>query len=324
MLTHLVSSPPREVALLPAASRSWYAVPMNESQPCPECGAELPATATICRQCGWDQTTAIARPPKMSLGATIRAGGWRVIVYGLIVVLPILGFQRLRTTGLGPDLMTTLRWMAFGDGGRAAELETINRMHETASAAARYGVREMSVPPFDGDWAAALAPSATMHVRGWIPLVIYSADTRMAPASVRELYEVRAVDGWGRPYEVAVRTLPRGPIWEDDPEVAADLEKGLQKNFFSLGEPDFEHGDWIRLEMRSAGADGDFATADDLRMVSYLRIGHVFQLILEPEEVQRQLERDYAVGQHYWRIEGSRWDLIDARLLAEYRLTSIY
>jgi hypothetical protein len=36
------------------------------------------------------------------------------------------------------------------------------------------------------------------------------------------------------------------------------------------------------------------------------------------------LERAYTIGRHFYRIEGSEYDLIDARLLAEYRLTSIH
>ena len=76
----------------------------------------------------------------------LREGGWRYLVYPLSVALPIIGFMRLRTTGPGPDLLTTLRWMAFGDGGRAAELETIHRMHEIGSAASRFMVRENEMP----------------------------------------------------------------------------------------------------------------------------------------------------------------------------------
>ncbi len=104
----------------------------------------------------------------------------------------------------------------------------------------------------------------------------------------------------------------------------ADLDDGLQATFFTLDEPDFERGDWLRLEIESAGKDGVFDTGDDIRMVSYLRVGHVFQLLYDTDEIQRRVERAYTIGRHYFRFEGNTYDLIDARLLAEYRLTSIH
>ncbi len=254
----------------------------------------------------------------------IRAGGWRVVVYGLILVLPIIGFIRLRTTGPGPDLRTTIVWMAFGDEGRSSELETIHRMHEIGSAASRFSVREEEVPPFEGDWAEVLAPSSTARIRGWIPLVFFGADTGMAPPSVREMYEIRAADGWGRPYRVSFQPVVPGAAAFDDPQVQSDLEAGLQATFFTQDIPDLEHGRWIRLKIISAGRDGDFDSDDDLRMIDYVQVGHVYRLLYDPSEVQRRIERAYTIGRHYFRIEGSESDLIDARLLAEYRLTSIH
>jgi len=297
---------------------------MSDPVVCGGCGTELLDGRSICLHCGWDQTAALARPPRPSLLAQFASGGWRLVVYGLILVLPVIGFSRLRTTGPGPDLETTLRWMAFGDGGRGAELETIHRMHEIASAASRYAVRENEMPPFEDDWEEVLAPSATMHIRGWIPLIFFGSDTRMSPASVREFYEVRSVDGWGQPYRVTARELPRGEELESDPVVRGDLLKGLQATFFTRDHPDFEDGDWARLEIESAGADGAFDTDDDLRMVSYFQLSQVIRLLVDPAEVQRRIERAYTIGRHYFRIEGSSWDLIDARLLSEYRLTSIH
>jgi len=297
---------------------------MREPATCEGCGRDLAKGSTICQHCGWDQSTNLARPPRPSLRAQFASGGWRLVIYGLILLLPILGFMRLRATGPGPDFKTTLRWMAFGDGGRAAELESIHRMHEIASAASRYSIRENEMPPFDGDWEKILAPAATARVRGWIPLVFYGADTQMAPSSVRELYEVRSVDGWGRPYRLHVRPMPNAEDWFDDPQVVADLAIGLQATFFTRDEPDLGHGDWMRLEMVSAGGDGAFDTADDIRMISYIQVGYVFRLLYDPSEIQSKIERAYIIGRHYYRIEGSDYDLIDARLLAEFRLTSIH
>jgi len=269
---------------------------MREPAKCEGCGRDLAKGSTICNHCGWDQSTNLARPPRPSLLAQFASGGWRLVVYGLILLLPILGFMRLRTTGPGPDLKTTLRWMAFGDGGRAAELETIHRMHEIASAASRYSIRENEMPPFDGDWAKILAPAATARVRGWIPLVFFGADTHMAPASVRELYEVRSVDGWGRRYRLHARPMPNAENWVDDPQVVADLAEGLQATFFTRDEPDLGHGDWMRLVLVSAGGDGAFDTADDIRMISYIQVGYVFRLLYDPSEIQSKIERAYIIG----------------------------
>jgi hypothetical protein len=297
---------------------------MHDRIICDGCGKKLQPGATICLHCGWDQTAALAQPEPISIAEYLKAGGWRVVVYGLIFALPVLGFMRLRSTGPGPDLATTLRWMAFGDDGRAAELETIHRMHEIGSAASRFAVREMEMPPFDGEWEEVLARSATARVRGWMPLVFFGADTNMAPSSVRELYEVRKVDGWGRPYRISVRPIARDEEAFDDPVVRADLEEGLQATFFTRDVPDLVHGEWARLLVESAGRDGDFETDDDLRMISYVLVGHVFRLLYDPSRIQVEVERAYTIGRHYYRIEGSDYDLIDARLLAEYRLTSIH
>jgi len=282
----------------------------------------MPDGTTICAHCGWDATTAIIRPPRRSLKGALLGGGWRLLVLGFILLIPLVGFTRFRATGPGPDLATTLRWMVAGDGGRAAELITIHRAHEIAAAAARYGVRELAAPSFEGDWEETLAPYATMHVRGWMPLLFYSATTGMAPHSVEVFYEVRAVDGWGRPYRITTRELGRGRPWHEDEQVAADLEAGLRMSFFEKSPIRMTGEDeWLRLEITSAGRDGSFATDDDLTLVSYLPTGFTIHLSrLEPEKLNRELEAAYTKGSHHFRLDGSRWDLIDARLLAEHRL----
>jgi hypothetical protein len=256
--------------------------------------------------------------------AQLRAGGWRVIVYGLILAIPLVAFTRLRLTGPGPDVATTLQWMVFGDGGRADELLTIHRMHEIGSAAARYSIREEEQPPFDGDWDKVLAPSATARILGWIPLMFFGSDYSMSPELVREMYEIKATDGWGRPYRLQVDRIGNGGLAPDDPVVLGDFDEGLQATFYTRDTPDFEYGEWIRLLIESAGRDGDWGSGDDLRMISYIQVGHVYRLLYDPREVQRRIERAYTIGRHYYRIEGSEHDLIDARLLAEYRLTSIH
>ena len=245
----------------------------------------------------------------------------RLVFYGALLAIPLLGFMRLRTTGPGPDLATTLRWMVLGDGGRASELVTIHRTYEIAAAAARYAVEQLSPASFEGDWADTLAPYATMNVRGWMPLLFYGATTGMAPASVETFYEVRADDGWGHPYRIATRQLHRDEDWTQDEEVTADLEAGLQSSFFAASPPELDRDrDWQRLEISSAGPDGAFDTADDLRLISYFPVGFTLRLTRRQAELNQELERAYLLGRQHFRLEGNHWDLIDARLLAEFRL----
>jgi hypothetical protein len=291
---------------------------------CGSCGADLPERSTICTACGWDLRSALSTEPRRSILGQLGSGGWRILLYGAIILLPILGFARLRDTGPGPDLPTTLRWMATGDDGRAAELITIHRAHEIGAAVSRYAVRETEPFGFDGEWQDELAPYSTMNIRGWMPLVFFGADSESAPASVREFYEVREVDGWGRDYAVQTRFVERGDSWMTDSEIQADLETGLQARFHTVDRPALGDGDWLRIELVSAGNDGVFDTGDDLRFISYSLIARPLRLVLSPEKVLKQRERDYTIGTQYFRLEGSDYDLIDARLLAEYRLTSLY
>ncbi len=291
---------------------------------CGSCSADMPERSTICTVCGWDLSTAVSVPPRNSILQTFATGGWRVLLYGAIILLPILGFARLRDTGPGPDLQTTLRWMTSGDDGRAAELVTIHRAYEIGTAASRYAVREIEAFPFEGDWAEVLAPKATMNVRGWMPLVFFGADTDMAPVSVREFFEIRSVDGWGEPYRVETRIIERGDGWKNDLIIAADLEAGLQARFHTVDRPELGNGEWLRLELTSAGQDGHFDSDDDLTFISYSLISAPLRMMADPEIVVRKIKRNYIIGPQYFRVEGSDHDLIDARLLAEYRLTSIY
>lgn len=295
---------------------------MTDPITCGGCGEPLSEGSTICRSCGWDLTTTVARPPRPSVLSVLRGGALRVILYGGIGALVVFGFVRFRTTGTGPDLPTTVRWMALGDGGRSAELVSIHRAHEIAAAAARYAVHELEPPPIDGDWEPVLAEYATMWVRGWMPLLFYGATSDMAPRSVQEFFVVQADDGWGRPYRLEGRALPRGTGAAEDREVAADLETGLQTSFFGISNPVFDSDtDWMRLEITSAGHDGEFGTGDDLVLVSYFPVGFTLHISRNPQGLQRRLDRLYTQGRHHFRLEGNRLgDLIDARLLAEHRI----
>ena len=163
-----------------------------------------------------------------------------------------------------------------------------------------------------------------MQVRGWLPMLFFAADAELAPPSVREPYLVRDGDGWGRPYRVSTRALGRGTDPAGDPEVAADLKSGLQYSLLHAGRPDFEASDWLRLELVSAGRDGIHDTPDDLRLISYIPVGYTLHLSRSERALLRQLEAAFARGRHYFRIDGARWDLIDARLLAEFRLETMF
>lgn len=298
---------------------------MSTEMKCGGCGAELAPGTMICTTCGWDAVTSIGQTrARFSIRTFLIGGGWRLLVYGLIAATIAGAFLRVRATGLGPDLATTAKWAILGDGGRAAELVTIHRMYETGSAATRYAVWELTAPSFEEGWAESLAPFATIHVRGWIPLLFFGATTETATEAVREIFEVKAVDGWGRRYRVETRELARGEPWHQDPQVAEDLELGLQTSLFKTSQPDFEDVGFLRMVFTSAGRDGEFDTADDLRMISYVPVGHTFHLSQSAEARQRELDRAYQLGRHYFRIEGNRYDLIDARLLAEFRFEMVH
>ncbi len=291
-----------------------------DTDTCGACGAAMPASGSLCPVCGWDARVAVVDRPRRPLAAVLAGGAWRTLMYGTLVALPLLGLYRFERVGPGPDLATTLRWIVLGDGGRSAELVTLHRAYETGSAAARYALHEVAAPPFDDGWADVLAPYSTIRVRGWIPLLFYGADTDLAPAAVREFYDIRATDGWGRPFRVTTRLIVRGDGWRNDPEVIDDLARGLNATLFSAGRPDFTAAETLRLVMVSAGPDGQFGTDDDLSMVSYVPIGMTLRLSEPGEDVRRALDRAIVTGRHWFRFEGNRWDLIDARLLAEVRL----
>jgi hypothetical protein len=294
---------------------------MNGLDSCPECRGSLPDKATICPSCGWDSTTFIARPPRPSLWKIIRGGAWRLVFYGALLSIPFLGFMRLRATGPAADLTTTIRWLLLGDGGRNEQLVTTHRAHEIATAASRYAVDQLNAPVFDEGWADRLEPYATMHVRGWMPLLFYGATSDMAPAGVREFYQVRGVDGWGNEYRIDRRLLSKDDGWSDDEQLASDIAAGLQSSFYGpvLTELD-DSRDWMRLEISSAGPDGAFDTPDDLRFITYMVVGLTLRLHTDTARLERELQRAYTLGRHHFRIEGNRWDLIDSRLLAEFRL----
>jgi len=286
---------------------------------CPSCGAEL-GLSVICPHCGWDPVTALPRNRKRP-PITILA---RILLWGGLAGLLALGWWRWVLVGPGPDLPTTLHWITLGDGGRAASLVTIHRAHEIASAAARYTVREVEPPSFDGDWVKTLAPYSTMAVRGWLPLLFGAADAALAPDAVTTFYRIEAVDGWGRPWKVTTRQLPRGFDADADPQVHADLEAGLWRSFFAAGRPDFHNLGYLRLELRSAGPDGRLATPDDIIFTSYVPVRMIFPAAMAREALQRQMEAAFLRGRQLYTWTGCRWDLIDARLLAEHRLDTLF
>jgi hypothetical protein len=297
---------------------------MAETLKCAKCDSELQPGSTICHSCGWDLTVSASRPDKKPLHINLTAVAGRLVVYGLLVLLVVLGFLRLRATGPGPDLKTTVRWVLSGDDGRAAELVTTHRAHEISHAASRYSLRELQAPDFDGDWASILEPYATMNVRGMLTMVTAAADSRMAPASVREFYEVRDYDGWGTPYQVKYRIYERRGAWDSDPLVTADLEEGLRSSFFRQDKPKLGDGDWLRLELVSAGRDRQLETADDISFISYFTVGLTLRVRSDPTQMQRDMEIAYTTGRHYFRVVGNRFPLLDARRLAEYRLELMY
>ncbi len=288
---------------------------------CPSCGAEM--KASICGSCGWDLTTEVVRMARPPLMSRIWAGVWRILVLGLIVAVPVISATRLLNVGPGPDLATSLRWIVLGDEGRVAELITLHRAHEISSAAARFAVREFEAPPFDGDWGGVLDPFATMNVRGWIPLLFIGAMTDSAPASVKEFYEVSMVDGWGHPWQLSTRLIARGADIISDKEVQTDLSAVLNQSFSVVGKPDFAAAEWMRIELVSSAHDGIFNTGDDIQFISYFPVGFTFHLSGDQQELQQKLDEAYFHGRQFFRYEGAQYDLIDARLLAEFRMEAL-
>lgn len=247
----------------------------------------------------------------------------RILIYGLLIAVAVAGYLRYQATGPGPDLATTLHWIALGDGGREAELVTIHRAHEIGAAAARYAVRELEAPSFEAGWATTLASFATMNVRGWLPLLTMGADADTAPEFIVAMYRVRQVDGWGRPYRVSTRIIHSDADWMGDTEVAADLDHGLRRTFFDRGEPDFGEADHMRLELISDGPDGAPGTDDDLRFTSYFPVGFTFRVSGNLEAINRQLDAAFVKGTQYFRLDGARHRLVDARILAEIRVENL-
>jgi hypothetical protein len=301
---------------------------MSEEMICGSCGQPLSPRSSICSSCGWDSTTSIVAAKKIPLSKVLLAAGWRALVYGLVLAIPFLFFVRFRETGPGPDLATTLRWIIQGDEGRSAELITIHRAYEIGCAASRYAVIEQEALPIMEGWEDVLAPLSTGRVRGWLPVpFIGGLNADMVGDAVREIYDVRLSDGWGRPYRLTGRELPsrRDRSWAEDEQVAKDLARGLNSSFFRRGEPDFGAlVGWLRLQIESAGRDGRFDTEDDLLMVSYIQIGQTFHLQESNESRRRRLEAAYNTGPHLFRLEGSRYDLIEARFLAEHRFEMVW
>jgi hypothetical protein len=299
---------------------------MSEEVVCRSCGQALPPRASICSSCGWDLTTSVVAHQRLPVTKLLLAVGWRALVLAGILAVFIVLFQRFRMTGPGPDLPTTINWIIYGDQGRSAELVTIHRAYEIACAASRYAVIEQEPPPIMEGWEDVLEPLSTMRVRSWIPVpFIGGLDAEMAGEAVREIYQIKVTDGWERPYRLSSIVLPRrGKEWQEDVQVQYDLDLGLQASFFRLGKPDPSVSDWMRLQIDSAGPDGVFISGDDLRLVSYIQIGQTFFFEESAETRRRRMEGAYIVGPHLFRLEGNRYDLIDARILAEHRFDMVW
>ena len=115
--------------------------------------------------------------------------------------------------------------------------------------------------------------------------------------------------------------LLRDDGWSNDEQVISDLTDGIQSSFYGpiLTELDRDR-DWMRLEIGSAGADAAFDSSDDLVFISYFPVGLTLRLRGDQQALEREMSRAYTMGRQYFRVEGSPWDLVDARLLAEFRL----
>ena len=97
---------------------------MSERVTCEACGKDLAEGSTICGHCGWDLSTTLARPPRKSLLAQLAAGGWRVVVYGLILLLPTLLLGRFFCNWICPyGTLHQLTRFLFGRRDEKANIE---------------------------------------------------------------------------------------------------------------------------------------------------------------------------------------------------------
>lgn len=272
--------------------------------PCPACGADVPATVSFCPACGADVGLAATRPREH------HPVPW-LALSGLIVVAAVatFGWLRYRTFGPGPDLATTVRWAVLGDGARHGELATLSRGYETARAVCRSCIDGGIPNTMAGvDWQQ-ISRYTNNAWRGFTPLVQWAAGPSAVEGRLAWLLAVDGRDGWGRPWR------PTLTPWPD-----ADPPTGFHPGMLAAGAPPPRNVPLLWLTLTSAGPDGTFDTQDDVTFEAIFPKPPPIRV--NDPEAAKQRELDLDRGLVWVRWSGTAYDIVDGRILGEFYLTS--
>jgi hypothetical protein len=266
--------------------------------PCPSCGTDLPAGESFCPACGADLSLS-SRTRRDGLGSR-----WLLIGAVLAIgALAVAGVARIRAVGPGPDLATTLRWILAGDGARRSTLATLARAYETSRAVMRCSLdRDEPCPLASPDWRE-IASYANAAWRGYVPLIQWAVPETDITGRLADLLAVDGRDGWGRPFRVDLAP------WQQQSTT------GFYPDAVGAGPPPPRERTLLHLTLLSAGPDGAFGTADDIRFEALFPGPGALQGNIEALKArQREIDR----GRVWRRWSGTSHDLVEARTLAEW------
>jgi hypothetical protein len=281
--------------------------PPLPAAPCPICGCDVQAAEAFCPGCGADLHIAAVQ------GA--RRGGsrpWALIAALVLLATAVAGLRaRFLATGPGPDPVTTLRWMALGDGQRRPTLATLSRAYETARAVARYCLDQGAPTSLAAvDWGT-IESYDNADYRGFVSLVLWAADHSAIRGRLASLLTVDGTDGWGRPWHATLLPWP-----------ASIAPSGLYPDVIVSGPPPPSGRVLLHLTLVSAGSDGTFGDADDITFEAVFPAAMAIRL--NDPAAQRARDAEIERGRVWVRWRGTTADLVDARLLAEFYLTSAH
>lgn len=278
---------------------------LSEARPgvdCPACGAAVELGRSFCERCGADLALAAARPRR------------RLVVPWLsLLILAIVGgalsvaWQRVRVVGPGPDAATTWRWVLHGDGDRRPTLATLMRAYETARAVARCCLDTGEACPLSpADWRT-IAGYSNAAWRGFVPLVQWAAASTAITGRLADLLTVDGTDGWGRPWQASLERV-----------AGSERPGGFYPGALQSGSPPPAGRPLWHLTLRSAGADGRGGTRDDISFEAVFPAPR--PLRLGDPVAHREREVELERGQVWVRWQGTDYDLVDGRILAEFYL----
>lgn len=281
--------------------------PPTVSVPCPACGRDVTAREAFCPACGADLGVAALRGAPSGGGAP-----WALFVVLVLVAAGIVAlWQRFRAVGPGPDLSTTARWLVLGDGGRRAQLATLSRAYETARAVARLTLDRGAPASLDEVGWRTIQSYSNADYRGFVSLVVWAADASAVRGRLAWMLAVDGRDGWGRPWR---STLTRWP--------GSGAPDGFFPGVVAAGAAPPRGRALFRLTLVSAGPDARFDTPDDLTLDAVFPAPR--PVPIGDPALEHRREEEIERGQVWVRVSGSDYDLIDARLLSEFYLTSVH